>query len=96
MGMKLAFTDNADFSNMTDENNLAISSVVHKAFVQVDEVGTEAAAATAVVMVLTSTNSPDPKPVQFNCNRPFLIYVIDDETQSILFMGRIMEPEWEE
>lgn len=95
MGMPTAFSNRADFSQMTGTtNNLAISDVFHKAFIQVDEEGTEAAAATAVVVVLTSTNAPEPKPIQFTVNRPFLFYIIDDETQSILFMGRIMKPEW--
>lgn len=95
MGMPTAFSNRADFSQMTGtSNNLAISEVFHKAFIQVDEEGTEAAAATAVVMVLTSTNAPKPKPIQFTANRPFLFYIIDDETQSILFMGRMMKPEW--
>lgn len=95
MGMIQAFTNRANFSNMATSNNLAISEVFHKAFVQVDEEGTEAAAATAVVVVLTSTNAPEPKPIQFRANRPFLFYIIDDETQAILFMGRITEPKTE-
>ena len=69
-----------------------ISDVVHKAFIEIDEEGTEAAAATAVVMVLTSTNQPAIKPLEFKADRPFLFYIIDDETKAILFMGRLMEP----
>ena len=69
-----------------------ISDVLHKAFIEIDEEGTEAAAATAVVMVLTSTNQLAIKPFEFKADHPFLFYIIDDETKAILFMGRLMEP----
>lgn len=92
MGMKIAFTEGADFSKMSKNNNLMISEVIHKAFIQVDEEGTEAAAATAVVMVLTSTIAEEPKPETFIADHPFLFYIVDDETHAILFMGRIMDP----
>lgn len=93
MGMTTAFTDRANFSKMTASNNLCISEVFHKAFVEIDEEGTEAAAATAVVMVLECSNSGGkPKPIEFIANRPFLFYIVDDETKAILFVGRIMNP----
>jgi len=92
LGIKTAFTNQANFSKMSPSNNLMISDVVHKAFIEIDEEGTEAAAATAVVMVLTSTNQPAIKPLEFKADRPFLFYIIDDETKAILFMGRLMEP----
>lgn len=93
MGMPTAFRLMADFSKMTPSNNLSISEVFHKAFIEIDEQGTEAAAATAVVMVLTSSASGGrPKPIEFIANRPFLFYIVDDETKAILFMGRIMNP----
>jgi len=92
MGMQQAFTNAADFSKMSDGQALMISDVIHKAFIEVNEEGTEAAAATAVVMVLTSTNAPDPKPETFIADHPFLFYIIDDQTGAILFMGRIMNP----
>ena len=93
MGMGEAFSLSADFSKMTAAKDLCISEVIHKAFIEVDEKGTEAAAATAVVMMTTSC-APEkkPDPIIFNANRPFLFYIIDDQTQSILFMGRIMNP----
>jgi serpin B len=93
MGMTLAFGADADFSKMTPTNDLFISGVVHKAFIEIDEEGTEAAAATAVIMTLESisVNEP-PKPKEFIADHPFLFYIIDDETQAILFMGRLMEP----
>jgi len=72
---------------------LHISSVIHKAFIEIDEEGTEAAAATAVVMNVESMGTHDaPKPKKFIADHPFLFYIIDNETQAILFMGRLMEP----
>ena len=93
MGMKEAFSEAADFSKMTLPKDLFISEVFHKAFIEVDEKGTEAAAATAVVMMTTScAPGPKPKPIIFNANHPFLFYIIDDQTRSVIFMGRMMEP----
>lgn len=93
MGMTLAFGADADFSKMTPKNDLFISSVVHKAFIEIDEEGTEAAAATAVIMTLESISVYEPpQPKEFIADHPFLFYIIDDETQAILFMGRLMEP----
>jgi serpin B len=63
--------------------------VMHKAFVKVDETGTEAAAATAVIMNLTAMPEP---PVEMNINRPFLFFIFDTETDAIIFMGRVMDP----
>ena len=93
LGMRSAFTDSGDFSRMTERNDLYISDVIHKAFIEVNEEGTEAAAATAVIMQIESTGPHDPpKPKEFIADHPFLFYIIDDETKAILFMGRIMEP----
>jgi serpin B len=92
LGIKTAFTSHADFSNMTEQNNFMISDVFHKAFIEIDEEGTEAAAATAVVVVQTSSIAKPPKPEEFIADHPFLFYIIDNETMAILFMGRIMEP----
>jgi len=93
MGMKEAFSGAANFSKMTPTKDLFISEVFHKAFIEVDEKGTEAAAATAVVMRLTSSAPvPKPKPIIFNANHPFLFYIIDDQTRSVIFMGRMMDP----
>ena len=90
MGMKDAFDLlRADFSGMTEKKELFISKVLHKAFVEVNEEGTEAAAATAVVMNLKSM--PRPAPV-FRANRPFLFMIRDNYSGSILFMGRVMNP----
>ena len=89
MGMPLAFTPAADFSGMTGGKDLFISDVVHKAFVEVNEEGTEAAAATGVAMRLTAM--PTPPPV-FRADRPFVFIIKDNNTGSILFIGRIVDP----
>ena len=91
MGMPLAFTEEADFSGMTDIRELFISDVVHKAFVAVDEAGTEAAAATGVVMAPTAM-PPDPD-VQVTIDRPFIFLIRDIETGAILFVGRVLNPD---
>ncbi|MCJ7715856.1 MAG: serpin family protein [Anaerolineales bacterium] len=89
MGMPNAFSDMADFSGMTGMKDLFISDVFHKAFVSVDEEGTEAAAATAVLM---STTSMPENPVELTVDRPFMFLIREHETNSILFMGRVVEP----
>jgi len=89
MGMKDAFSDAADFSGMTGKRDLYISNVMHKAFVEVNEEGTEAAAATAVGMKMTSL--PKPAPV-FRADRPFIFFILDTRTNCILFVGRVMNP----
>jgi serpin B len=92
MGMTDAFSQGAaDFSGFTGSPDLCISAVIHKAFVKVDETGTEAAAATAVVMMITSA-APEPEPVRVNLDRPFVFVIVDDLTGSILFMGRVADP----
>ena len=88
MGMPLAFTDGADFSEMSRSNDLKIDEVFHKAFVEVTEEGTEAAAATGVVMVLKSVS----RPFQFYANRPFMFIIRDNSSGNILFMGRVTNP----
>jgi serpin B len=89
MGMPIAFTDAADFSGMTGGKDLQIAEVIHKAFVSVDEAGTEAAAATAVVMELTAM--PE-EPVEITVNHPFIFLIRDIETGTILFIGRVVNP----
>ena len=93
LGMREAFGQGADFSKMTTQNDIYISSAIHKAFIKIDEKGTEAAAATAIVMSTESVGpSQAPRPKEFKANRPFLFYIIDNETQAVLFMGRMMDP----
>lgn len=89
MGMPLAFSADADFSGMTGNRDLFIADVVHKAFVSVDEAGTEAAAATAVVMQLTAVPAT---PVEVSVDRPFVFFIRDIETGIILFVGRVLNP----
>jgi serpin B len=92
MGMPTAFTRNADFSGMDGTKNLYISDVIHQAFVDVNEEGTEAAAATAVIMKMAAApGNPEPVPV-FRADHPFVFLIQDDETGAILFMGRVVNP----
>ena len=95
MGMKEAFAERkANFSGMDGTSKLFISAVVHKAFVDVTERGTEAAAATAVGISVTSAApgpSPPPPPV-FRADRPFVFLIRDNKTGSVLFIGRVMNP----
>ncbi|MFH1663143.1 MAG: serpin family protein [Chloroflexota bacterium] len=93
MGMPVAFSASANFSGMdgkTGKDSLYIGDVIHKAFVAVDENGTEAAAATAVIMV--GKAPPADPPVNFNMDRPFIFLIRDIETDSILFVGRVLNP----
>ncbi len=87
LGMPVAFTDQADFSGITGQQDLKISDVVHKAFVAVDEAGTEAAAASGVVMVLVSM-----PPHSITVDRPFIFLIRDIKSGAILFVGRVMNP----
>ena len=93
MGMVDAFSEVADFSGMTDEVALFISAVVHKAFVSVDEEGTEAAAATGGVAIPEDAGRPLPlEPVTVTFDRPFMFLIRDGPTGTILFLGRVMDP----
>jgi serpin B len=87
MGMPLAFDmKQADFSGMDGSKQLYISAALHKAFVEVNEQGTEAAAATGIAMGIKSM------PIQFTANRPFLFLIRENSTGTILFIGRVMDP----
>jgi serpin B len=91
LGMVDAFNaEKADFSAIDGTRNLLISGVFHKAFVDVYEEGTEAAAATGVVVGVTSMPPP---PEIFRADRPFLFFIREKATGAILFMGRLTEPE---
>lgn len=97
MGMPLAFDEaKADFTGMANPPNpgdrLFISRVFHKAFVKVDEKGTEAAAATAVVMAPRGAVRHTTPPVEFKADHPFLYMLRDTRTGLILFMGRVADP----
>jgi len=89
MGMVDAFDMmKADFSGMTPKPDLHISSVIHQAFVEVNEEGTEASAATAVIMATKAVV----KPTVFRADRPFIFFIRDIRSGSILFIGRLVEP----
>jgi serpin B len=90
MGMPDAFDpDKADFSGMTGKRELYISDVVHKAYVSVDEQGTEAAAATAVMMGVTSMPAQS---VDLKIDHPFLLLIRAEQTGAVLFVGRVVNP----
>jgi serpin B len=86
MGMDLAFSDAADFSNMITGGGVKIDDVIHKTFVEVNEKGTEAAGVTVVEIIETSFGTV------FNANHPFLFAIRDNKTNSILFMGKVVNP----
>jgi serpin B len=93
MGMHDAFSGAADFSGMTGVKDLHISDVIHKAFVDVNEEGTEAAAATAVIMARGARSQMMPKiPPTFRADHPFIFLIRDNHSGAILFMGRIIDP----
>ncbi len=85
LGMEEAFTDRADFSGIMD--NVCISRVLHKAVIEVNEEGSEAAAATVVEIRETAAMEP----IRFIADRPFLFFISDDESGTILFMGKLLE-----
>jgi len=90
MGMAAPFTADANFLGMTGSRDLFIDDVIHKAFVAVDEAGTEAAAATAVVMRLTAAPA---KPTEVAVDRPFVYCIRDIPTGTILFLGHVVNPQ---
>lgn len=87
LGMAEAFTEKADFSGMTGNRDLYISDAIHKAFIEVDESGTEAAAATAVIMMATAMPA---QPVVIRIDRPFIYLIRDMSTGTVLFLGRVV------
>lgn len=92
MGMPSAFSDTlADFSGMEPEKKLKIQDVIHKAFVEINEEGTEAAAATGVVVGIKAV-APPGEIIDFIVDHPFIFIIRDNKTGSILFMGRVMNP----
>jgi serpin B len=89
MGMHDAFTAAADFSGMDGRRDLYLSVVVHKAFVEVNEEGTEAAAATGAGISLTSVQAPTPT---FRADHPFLFLIRETASGGILFLGKLTAP----
>jgi serpin B len=96
LGMKAAFDpDSADFSAMTGDKSLVISAAIHKAYIDLDENGTEAAAATAVIVEMATAMAPQyapPPPIVFTADHPFLFLIRDNASGAILFMGRVTDP----
>jgi serine protease inhibitor len=96
MGMGIAFTpDEADFSKINKDFDLLINDVIHKTYVEVNEEGTEAAAVTVVIIELTSIGPDDEKKIM-EINRPFIFAIYEHQYNTILFMGKVMQPVWEE
>jgi serpin B len=91
MGMTDAFSSSADFSGMDGRRDLYISAVIHKAYVDVNEEGTEAAAATGLTLRALAMQRPEPTPV-FRADHPFLFLIRDTRSGSILFLGRVTNP----
>ena len=94
MGMAQAFSNAVDFSGMTGKPDFTISAAIHKAFIDVNEQGTEAAAATSIVMRATAARMPfpEPPPIVFRADHPFLFILLDTRSGSMLFLGRVADP----
>jgi serpin B len=90
LGMPNAFAPHCDFSGIDGTKNLYVKAVVHQAFVDVNEEGTEAAAATGVVVGITSVGPQIPV---FRADHPFIFVIQEKNTGNILFIGRVVEPE---
>ena len=89
MGMEDMFSDKADLSGITGARDLYVSSVVQKVFVEVNEEGSEAAAATAVMVNMLSLPAPNQR---FSVDHPFIFIIRDKLTGMILFQGRVVDP----
>ncbi|VAW16672.1 Serine protease inhibitor (serpin family) [hydrothermal vent metagenome] len=93
MGMGVAFSGAADFTGISKSGELSIDYVKHKTFVEVNEEGTEAAAVTVVAIELTSVGN-EPQKIPFIVNKPFLFAITEKDTGAILFMGKVVLPEY--
>ncbi|QVL33004.1 serpin family protein [Telmatocola sphagniphila] len=91
MGMSDAFGPKSNLSGMDGTKNLVLTKVVHKSFVEVNEEGTEAAAASAAIVALRAMK-PTAPPIFVRCDHPFLFMIRDNKSGSILFLGRLTEP----
>lgn len=92
LGMENAFDDRADFSALFKEGSHAITDVIHEVYIDVDEEGTEAAAATGAVVGVTSAPMDPPKIYEVRADRPFLFAIHDTETNTPIFMGQVTNP----
>ncbi len=91
LGLKQVFTNSANLSGINEVLPLKVGSAKHKAFIEVDEEKTEAAAATTIGVALTSVPLDPPKPIEFKADHPFIYMIVDNKTNGILFMGRYVE-----
>jgi serpin B len=91
LGMTDAFLPAADFSRISRNTDLLIDIVMHRGFIEVDETGSEAAAATAVAMKMLSAGPP-PTPVPFNADHPFIFLLMEDSMNLVLFAGIVNNP----
>ncbi|XP_047107719.1 serpin B4-like isoform X2 [Schistocerca piceifrons] len=93
LGMIDMFDDYAaNFTGITDEERLKVDKVLHKAFVEVNEKGTEAAASTVLVAVPASLQIGGPQPIIFKADHPFVFLILDQQTKTVLFAGRYVDP----
>ena len=89
LGVELAFSDEADFSRITadEDEKIKVDAVIHQTFLEIDEEKTEAAAATGIIMVGVTAMPEEKRQVEFHADRPFLYFRIDNSTNSVLFAG---------
>lgn len=95
LGLTDGFSGNADFSRLIEgagPGDLVISQVLHKTFLEMDEKGTEAAAATAIIMERSAIEIPDEEPIEFRADHPYLIALRHRTTGTVVFMGRVETP----
>jgi len=92
MGMENPFTSLADFSKITGNQDLFISDVIHKTYIDVDEKGTEAAAVTAIIMPRGIMPLPVEEVKEFHADRPFMYLIRENTTGSIIFIGKVVNP----
>ena len=88
LGVQEAFSNSANFAGISDAEQLKIDTVIHKTFIDVDEEKTEAAAATAIGMMRATAMPPQHPRAEFHADHPFTYFIVDNETGTILFMGR--------
>lgn len=92
LGMENAFDNRADFSRMFEKDSHLISDVIHEVYIEVDEEGTEAAAATGVIISTTSMPAEPPKVYDVHADRPFLFAIHDIKTNTPVFLGQVTNP----
>lgn len=93
LGLKKAFEPEADFTGITMQESLLIDKITHKAYIELDEEKTEAAASTIILMKTLSANGAMSKPKIFAADHPFTFLIIDNKTKGIIFMGRYVRPQ---